>query len=252
MFINYKNRLLSNSIGLFLIICLVSSCFSNKKIVSYNHIGKSENNKIAYYSDSIYIEKTDILQILLSNLDDQTLQQYNTNNGNGTYVIDNMGSIDLPLIGKIKVIGLTKLHLKTTIETLIQDKKIGINPLVNIKITNFHVTVLGEVNKPGLINLPDEQINLSELIGMVGDLTVFAKRNNVLLIREKNGIRTFSRFDLNDSIMFTPEFYNLQNRDVLYFEPNGIKAFNASQSRTFLGFTSGILTLALLIIGFTR
>jgi polysaccharide export outer membrane protein len=89
-------------------------------------------------------------------------------------------------------------------------------------------------------------------LGLSGDLTVYAKRKNILLIREQNGIRTFKRFSINDSITFEPYFYNLRNRDIIYVEPNGIKAFNASQSRSILGFTTGVLTLAILIMTYTR
>jgi polysaccharide export outer membrane protein len=117
---------------------------------------------------------------------------------------------------------------------------------------NFHVTILGKVNKPGLVNIPEEQITLPELLGLSGDLTVFAKRNNILLIREQNGLRTFKRFSLNDSVMFDPYYFNLQNRDIIYVEPNAIRAFNASQSRSILGFVTGILTLTVLILSFNR
>mgnify|MGYP000464709929 CR=1 FL=1 len=116
----------------------------------------------------------------------------------------------------------------------------------------LHVTILGEVNKPGLVNLTDEQITLPELLGLSGDLTVYAKRKNILLIREQNGVRTYKRFSINDSVTFDPYYYNLRNRDIIYVEPNGIKAFNASQSRSILGFTTGVLTLIVLIMGFTR
>ena len=173
-------------------------------------------------------------------------------NVNGTYKIDNQGMIDFPFIGKIKAIGISKENLKFKIEDLLIEKKIAKNPLATVKITNFHVTILGEVSKPGLVNISDEQITLPELLGLAGDLTVFAKRKNILLIREQNGIRTFRRFSLNDSITFEPYFYNLKNRDIIYIEPNGIKAFNASQSRSILGFTTGVLTLVILIMGFTR
>jgi polysaccharide export outer membrane protein len=185
-------------------------------------------------------------------LDDQTQIQVNTLNTNGSYKIDNQGMIDFPFIGKIKVTELNKESLKTKIETSLIEKKIAKNPLATVKVLNFHVTILGEVNKPGLVNIPEEQITLPELLGLSGDLTVFAKRNNILLIREQNGVRTFKRFSLNDSVMFDPYYFNLQNRDIIYVEPNAIRAFNASQSRSILGFATGILTLTVLILSFNR
>jgi polysaccharide export outer membrane protein len=239
------------SISIFLII-IFSSCFSNKEISSFQQVKKEDQTKINYLVDSNLIDKADILQILLGNLDDQTQTQVNTFNTNGSYKIDNQGMIDFPFIGKIKVIELTKEALKTKIETSLIDKKIAKNPLATVKVMNFHVTILGEVNKPGLVNITEEQITLPELLGLSGDLTVFAKRNNILLIREQNGVRTFKRFSLNDSVMFDPYYFNLQNRDIIYVEPNAIRAFNASQSRSILGFATGILTLTVLILSFNR
>lgn len=239
------------SISISLII-LFSSCFSNREISSFQQVNKENQIKINYLVDSNLIDKADILQILLGNLDDQTQIQINTLNANGSYKIDNNGMIDFPFIGKIKVTELTKETLKSKIETLLIDRKIAKNPLATVKILNFHVTILGEVNRPGLFNLPEEQITLPELLGLSGDLTVFAKRNNILLIREHNGVRIFKRFSLNDSIMFDPYYFNLQNRDIIYVEPNAIRAFNASQSRSILGFATGILTLTVLILSFSK
>jgi len=229
-----------------------TSCFSNKEIASFQQFNKNSESKIKYSIDSNIIESSDLLQILISNIDEQSQIQINTMNTNGSYKIDNLGMIDFPFIGKIKVIGLSMESLKRVIENKLIENKIAKAPLATIKILNFHVTILGEVNKPGLVNVPEQQINLIELIGQTGDLTVFAKRKNILLIREENGIRTFKRFSLNDSIMFEPYYFNLKNRDIIYVEPNGIKAFNASQSRSILGFATGVLTLAVLILGFTR
>lgn len=234
------------------LIILFSSCFSNREISSFQQVNKENQIKINYLVDSNLIDKADILQILLGNLDDQTQIQINTLNANGSYKIDNNGMIDFPFIGKIKVTELTKETLKSKIETLLIDRKIAKNPLATVKILNFHVTILGEVNRPGLFNLPEEQITLPELLGLSGDLTVFAKRNNILLIREHNGVRIFKRFSLNDSIMFDPYYFNLQNRDIIYVEPNAIRAFNASQSRSILGFATGILTLTVLILSFSK
>jgi polysaccharide export outer membrane protein len=247
-----KHNFFYLNLTIFVTIFFISSCFSNKEIASFQQINKNSEEKIQYLNDVYLIENSDILQILLSNIEDQTQVQINTQNLNGTYKIDNHGMIDFPLIGKIMVKGISKDSLKSKIEELLIENKIAKKPLASIKILNFHVTILGEVNKPGLVNLTDEQITLPELLGISGDLTVFAKRKSILLIREQNGIRTYKRFSINDSITFEPYFYNLRNRDIIYVEPNGIKAFNASQSRSILGFTTGVLTLVVLIMGFTR
>lgn len=247
-----KNKLTLLNLVTLVLVILSTSCLTNNKIASFQHIQKDSDEKLKYSNDIYLFESTDLLQILLSNLDEKDQVQINTHNTNGTYKIDNQGMIDFPLVGKIKVVGISKDILKLKIEELLIENKIAKKPLATIKILNFHVTILGEVNKPGLINLTDEQITLPEILGLSGDFTVFAKRNNILLIREQNGKRTFKRFSINNSVTFDPYFYNLRNRDIIYVEPNGIKAFNASQSRSILGFTTGVLTLVILIMTYTR
>jgi polysaccharide export outer membrane protein len=101
------------------------------------------------------------------------------------YLVDRDGYIDLPMLGRLKAAGLTKKQLKENITNNLVQNKYLLQPVVTVRYLNFKITVLGEVAKPMVINVPDERINVLEAVGFAGDLTIYAKRNNVVLIREE-------------------------------------------------------------------
>ena len=134
------------------------------------------------------------------------------------YLVDGNGNIELPLVGTVHLLGLTTTEAKEVIR-----KKAAIyykDPVVNVRFANFNITVLGEVNRPAQYTIPSERVSILDAIGMAGDLTIYGRRENVLLIREENGVKKPVRFNLNSSdIMSSPYFYLKQN-DVIYVEPN--------------------------------
>ena len=105
-----------------------------------------------------------------------------------------------------------------------------IDPIVNVRYLNFRVTVLGEVAHPTVVSVPSEKISILEALGLAGDLTIYARRDNVLLIREENGNKTIRRINLNSSEILASPYYYLKSNDILYAEPN--KAKVASTTRT--------------------
>ena len=105
------------------------------------------------------------------------------------------------------------------------------SPIVTIQIRNFKVSVLGEVNKPGTVNVPNERLSVLDALGMAGDLTIYGNRTNVLLIRDNNGLKEYHRFDLTSAEMLTSPYYYLQQNDVLYVEPNNARKGNAKYSQ---------------------
>jgi polysaccharide export outer membrane protein len=109
------------------------------------------------------------------------------------------------------------------------------------------VTVLGEINKPGILVIENERITLPEVLALSGDLTSFSNRKNILIIREINGEKKYLRFDMNDKKIMESDYYYLHNNDILYVEPNRTKAFTSSQSRTILGFVTGLISLYIII-----
>ncbi|WP_378187979.1 polysaccharide biosynthesis/export family protein [Aquimarina sp. W85] len=148
-----------------------------------------------------------------------------SNSPQPTYLIDEQGNIDFPVLGKIKVAGMTRVQVK---EMLQEKLKIYIkDPIVNVRLKNFKITVIGEINRPGSYNIPNERITIIEALGMAGDMTITGKRTNVMVIRENDGVNTYHKVDLTSKDIFDSPAYYLAQNDVLYVEPN-----NAQQKRS--------------------
>ena len=165
------------------------------------------------------------------------------------YLVDANGFIKLPIIGSVQVGGLNRMEATTLIETKLQEYIK--NPVVNIQIQNYKVTVLGEVKSPGTYKIPNERITILEALGLAGDLKPTGVRKNVLVIRDENGKKTEYRVDLTDTELFTsPVFYLTQN-DVVYVEPNKAARYESTLWRTtapiFISVTSLIITTINLI-----
>lgn len=175
------------------------------------------------------IQQNDILDINVSAIDGEAAMPFNLYEASNTisapkpitYLVNSDGDINFPVLGKLKVEGYSTKEITNRLtEALAVYIK---NPIVNIRLTNFKVTVLGEVQKPGTYPVPNERISILEAIGLAGDLTIQGKRKTVVLVREQNGKRTFVDIDLtNREIMNSPYFYLAQN-DVLIVEPNKSK-----------------------------
>jgi polysaccharide export outer membrane protein len=226
-----------------MVVLFLGSCNSYKNIPYFQNLSdslykKSDSLNLANYQDPL-IQPRDLLQITLKTLDPTTsivpssATVTTTNTINSTtgqvgasdltgYLVNGIGQIELPLIGKVKVAGLTTNQAKDTIQKLaaIYYK----SPVVNVRLSNFTVTVLGEVNRPAQYIIPGEKISLLDVLGLAGDLTIYAKRTNVLLIREENGLKRFVRFNMNSSDLFTSPYFFLKPGDVVYVEPGKSKA----------------------------
>jgi polysaccharide export outer membrane protein len=144
-------------------------------------------------------------------------------------------------------VGLTKSQLKEIIIKNLLDKKLLVDPIVDIRFVNFRVTVLGEVGRPAVVNVPNEKISILEAIGMAGDLTIYANRENVLLIRETNGNKEIKRLNLNSNEIFTSPYYYLKSNDVVYAEPNKTKVRSTSQSWQILPIVLGSLSFLVIV-----
>jgi polysaccharide export outer membrane protein len=137
---------------------------------------------------------------------------------NQPYLVDSEGYIQFPVLGRIKLGGLTKKEAVKLLETLIsEDVK---EPIVTIQHMNFKVSVLGEVLRPGPFFLTNDRISILDAVALAGDLTIYGQRENVLLIRDNNGQKVFHYFDLTKSDIFKSPFFYLQQNDVIYIEPN--------------------------------
>jgi polysaccharide export outer membrane protein len=161
--------------------------------------------------------------------------------------VDKAGNIELPLAGKIKVDGLNT----TEVKELIRSKAAPYykNPVVNVRLANFRVTVLGEVTRPGTYTVSNETISLLDAIGMAGDLTIYGKRENVLLVRKDGGKLSYIRFDLNSSSTFRSPYFILHQGDVIYVEPNKSKvaSTDVSKLRSYSLIATGISLLIVIL-----
>ncbi|HRT34426.1 MAG TPA: polysaccharide biosynthesis/export family protein, partial [Bacteroidales bacterium] len=151
-----------------------------------------------------------------------------------TYIVDKQGYIDYPVIGKLKVIGLTRVELQELIKSKIYPNYITEIPVVNVRFKNYKISVLGEVNKPGSYTLMNEQCTIFDALATAGDMTIYGKRDNVLLIREDaTGKKNISRINLESaSLLSNLDLYYLQQNDVIYVEPNRTKARSAGIGAT--------------------
>jgi polysaccharide export outer membrane protein len=220
----------------------------------------SESNK----NYSPVLRTDDLVSIIVGGLEMDAIKPFNlpvTNlNSNiggytqGTpplpgYLIDAEGNVDFPVIGKIKLAGLTRSAAMDYIKE--QLKPYLNNPTIQLRILNYKVTVLGEVRNPGTFTIPNERITLLEALGIAGDLNITAMRKNVMVIREVDGKRTETRIDLTSKDVFSSPVYYLQQNDLVYVEPNRAKinsaVLNPANVSLLLSAVSLFVTIAILI-----
>lgn len=245
-----------------MIILFFSSCSVAYKQVPYFQdlpVQEQFQEEIQNYAVQ-KIQKDDILALTVSSLNPEASAIFNLGNsassaagsaGNETkgvngFLVDQTGTIQLPLIGAVKVEGLSTAEARE----LIQGKLLNYlkEPVVSLRIANLKVSVLGDVAKPGVFPVQTEKVSVTEALSMAGDLNITALRKNVLLIREKNGKREFVRLDLNSKKVFESPYYYLQNNDVLYVQPSNAKYASADTSYRNIGIVLSAISILVLII----
>jgi polysaccharide biosynthesis/export protein len=240
--------LLKKNILCFFVISILSfSCADTKKVVYFNNIGDSQIASTIESQEPV-VQKNDLLNISISSLNPEASSIFNAPNREATsgstatggslvqatgYLVDQDGNIQLPMLGNVKAAGLSKSVLKENIAKSLIDKKLLLDPIVNVRYLNYKVTVLGEVSRPSVVNVPSEKITLLEAIGLAGDLTIYARRENVMVIREEQGKKIIKRLNLNSSELFTSPYYYLKSNDIVYIEPNRerVSSANTTSSR---------------------
>lgn len=258
-----KNIFMKKILTGFVLVSMVMSfaaCRSNKTIPYFKNIPKTEYNKIeqAAYSE-LKIKEDDILDITIQTVDVNAASQVNeaaTNNsvaaGSGQqrvtgFVVDKEGEVELPVIGRVKVKGLTSYEARNIIRE--KANQYFVDPTVQVRFVNFKVTVIGEVNRPSSYTMPSERVNILDAIGMAGDLTIYGRRENVLLIRETDSGKELVQFNLNDSQLFKSPYYYLKQNDIIYVEPSKGKIASAESSRfSVVAIIASLLSTAALII----
>ena len=140
------------------------------------------------------------------------------------YVVDNNGEIDFPVLGNIKVAGLTRWEVQEYIKKTIIDAGLMKDLVVTVEFMNFKISIMGEVNSPGTYTINGDKVTLLEALSMARDLTIYGKRDGVYVVREENGVRTTYNVDLRSVSLFDSPVYYLRQNDVVYVEPNKVRA----------------------------
>lgn len=257
-----KNHpILTLLISTVVIVFTFSSCVSRKNMV-YLQKPRDVSNIAFNAEKNLKIKPGDLLTIRVSAEEQEAAQPFNLTKSIGsnqsmpgsveleTYMVSRQGTIEFPVVGTMKVEGLTTFELSDKIKGEIVEYVRDV--IVNVRILNFKVTVLGEVKSPGTFNIEDDHLTLAQALGMAGDLSIYGKRDNILVMREENGQQVNVYLDLTNSSVVNSPYYNLKQGDVVYVEPKIARVQSASS----LGVASRWLSIASvvtsLVILFTK
>jgi polysaccharide export outer membrane protein len=255
-----KKILVYLTIGIAAVV--VSACSSTKQVAYLQNSDEVSLAQSEYLYDARIMPK-DQLTITVSTTNDEAAAPFNmtiatpyTVGQRGSYsqamlqqyLVDNEGMIAFPIIGEIKVGGLTKAEAEQMIEEKIRPYMAETeNPIVTVRMSSYSISVLGEVNKPGSFQVSREKINILEALAQAGDLTIYGVRDKVKLIREDaKGKKEIVTMNLNDANIINSPYYYLQQNDIVYVEPNKVKAQNSSVgSMTTLWFSATSILISL-------
>jgi polysaccharide export outer membrane protein len=241
----------------FIVFAVFTGCVSTKKVVYFNDIEKRNGADSAGNLQPAIIQNGDILQVTVSTIDKDVSLLFNPNLINNNissppnqfgqgYLVDNEGNIELPLTGKIYVKGKTTLAINETIrKELTRFLK---NVYVSTRLLNFKVSVLGDVARPGSYNVPNERASLLDALSMAGDMNITAVRDDVMLIRDVDGKKTYTSINMNDSKVLSSPYYYLANNDVIYVKPGPNRVFSSSRGFQLLPATLSALSLVTVLL----
>ena len=249
------------------VLLAVTSCSTPKNVAYIQNSDSIDYAKSEYLYDARIMPK-DILTITVNTVNPEASEPFNllihntlnasrsvaTSGGSmQTYLVDNNGCIDFPVVGTLQVGGLTK----SMCEKLIHDKiqrymNAEENPIVTVRMSNYKISVIGEVNRPGMFTVGNEKINIFEALAQAGDLSIYGVRDRVKLIRENaKGRKEIHTINLNDANLVSSPYYYLQQNDVVYVEPNSVKAKNSAigtSTTIWISVTGALVSLASLIV----
>lgn len=221
------------------VVMMMGGCSSYRNIVYFQNIDEVNLQPLSQNYEAT-IKKDDRLTIVVSGPDKTVTPPYNltlfesatgggsTNPEQATlaYLVDANGDIDFPIIGKIHVEGMTRNQLVAYLTNEIgKDVK---NPIVYVSFRNYKITVLGEVRSPGTYTFDSEKINIMQALGRAGDLSITAQRDNILLIREVDGVQQHYTIDLRDANLLCSPYYYLQQNDVIVVPPSPTRVATAT------------------------
>ena len=253
------------------IVLLLDACSSAKQVAYFQNIDSTSLTASKGLYDARIMPK-DLLTITVVTSDPSTSKPFNLyiQNTLGTdgrlgsttgsllqYLVNNDGDIDFPVVGTVHVAGLTKDQcedlIKSKVKPYLAESE---NPVVTVSMSSYRVTVAGEVTSPKVVPVSTEKMSVLEALAQAGDLTIYGRRDNVLLIRENaDGQKEAHRLNLNDANIINSPYYYVQQNDYIYVEPNSVKAKNSAigQSTTlWFSFVSILTSVAALVVNIVR
>lgn len=250
--------------GILLTVLLFPSCISPKKAIYANNLkqGKDTAN-LDLYTKDLKIQISDQLTIQVSALDKEQVEVFNPlsqgNQGQGAgtnaaggrgrgYKVNEKGTIELPLVGEIMVAGLTTEDAAKVLKGAIS--KYIIDPFVSVNVSNFKVTVLGAVGKPGIVSSQTDRFTILDAMAQSGDIQPSALRDRVWVVRDNNGERTYGKINLNSKDLFQSEYFYLRNNDLIYVHPHPLTAYLGANAPVFatIGAVSGLVAIVIALI----
>lgn len=244
---NLKNRRssikqLNLILMVFSLVLVLGSCASSKETTYFYQAPDSRFETTLENLEPV-LQSNDLLSITVSSINPEAAEMFNkaniseaqTSNAVGNianisgYLVDQDGFIRFPVLGKIKAAGKTKKSLREEITSILDKRKLLIEPIVDVRYLNYKVSVLGEVKEPTVLSVPSEKISIFEALGLAGDITIYGKKDDVVVIREENGAKVLKRLDLTSNEIFSSPYYYLRSNDVIYVEANKSKVSSSSQ-----------------------
>ena len=256
-----KNQIVFAFVSLAL---LVSSCASTKDIVYFQNKMVNSPEKIDKHA-GIVVQPKDMISIVVSSRNPELVAMFNLpvvsyqaggeliaaggyNQRLMGYVVDEQGFIDFPVLGKLSVAGKTRWEVAEMVkDKLLQDGYLT-DAVVTVEFLNFKVSVLGEVQSPGTFVIEGDKVTVLQAISLARDLTIFGRRDNVSVIREQNGHRTIYEINLTDVDLFKSPAYYLQQNDIVYVQPNDVKARQSTTDDKTLRISSIALSSGSLLV----
>lgn len=245
-----------------MITAAFSSCVAHQDLITFRDASfTNEETETIENATQLRIQPDDLIRISVHSVDEEAAAPFNIDapmtqfqaiNGGSLelfsgYLVDREGFIDFPLLGKVEVEGLTledvKANISDSLETYIKA------PVVNARYLNFKVVVLGEVNNPGMVRLTNSRVTILEAIGQAGDLGLYADRQDIVVVREMGGKRSYARVNLYDDSIFDSPFFYLQQNDVVYVKPLRAKtAAVADPAQRVVSYGTAAISLVALVL----
>ncbi len=243
------------------LMAVLTGCSQSKKLAYFQKTAAGEDTIAIPQAYSPTIKRGDLLSVQVSSLNAEASAFFNpvsvADNSPATggtanplartsgYLVAEDGTIKLPLVGQIDVVGQTNDQASDLISRKL--KAYLKEPTVNVRNLNFRISVLGEVARPALFTIPNERITIPEALGLAGDLTIYGRRDNVLVIREEGNKRVFTRIDMTQRTAFRSPYYSLHPNDIVYVEPGKARAVSVDRTYQLAPIVISILSLAAII-----